>query len=150
VDALIQFVRLYSRFVIGGQLDANSVSSIFRIIHCLIGKIDNIIELNLQSQFFSALDKYLEKNHRNYSVEYNYRQLVRHLANYIDKIQGQKNYIANTIVKEALRLNILTKKNLENVAVDKLSLPYFDKCRALYVADNTYAPAVEKVTFKSL
>jgi hypothetical protein len=146
VEAIIDFVGKYSRFVIGGALDINSANSVFRILHCLVGKIDLISELGLHHFLFATLEKYLSKNHKNYNVEHNYRQLVRHLTNYIDKVQARKHHLATTIVREAIRLGQLNKKSLENVSIEKLGLGFFERSRALYLNDNTYAPAVEKVT----
>ena len=150
VEADIQLLRNYSRFIIAGTLDHNTTNSIFRVLHCLIGKFDTVLELGLQGLFFATLEKYLTKNSRNYNVEHNYRELLKHTASNIDKIQGRQHNLANVVVREALRLNVLTKKNLENVTLDKLNLAYFEKCRTAYVADSSYVPAVEKVTYNSL
>jgi hypothetical protein len=45
VEVVIDFLSKYNRFVIGGNLDYTSETSIFRILHCLIGKMDLISEL---------------------------------------------------------------------------------------------------------
>jgi hypothetical protein len=82
------------------------------MLHCLVGKIDLLIEVDISGYLFATLDRYLSKNHKNYNVDYNYRQLVKHLVNYIDKISAKKHRLVNTIVHEALRLQLLTKKGI--------------------------------------
>lgn len=75
-------------------------------------------------------------------MENNYRQLVKHLASSLEKFTAKKNYFANCVVKEALRLGLLTKANLEKVDIEKLGLRFFDKARVQYVKDSTYAPVI--------
>lgn len=117
VEAVLDFVTKYSRFVIGGLFDANSSNSIFRMLHCLIGKIDIVEEVGLGGFFFSTLERYISKNHKNYNMEWNYRDLVNHLASRISQIQEKKHHLATTVVREGLRLGLLTHKHLETVNI---------------------------------
>jgi hypothetical protein len=68
IETVFDFLTKYSRFVVSGSLDANSEHSIFRILHCVIGKLDVITENDLQYYLFTTLEKYLQKSHKNYSV----------------------------------------------------------------------------------
>lgn len=146
MESLIELVNRYCRFVVGGSLDANSENTIFRILHCLIGKLDLITELGLNGYLTMTLEKYLLKNHKSYNVESNYRQLVKHLVSSFEKLIVKKSFFTNNVVKEALRLGLLTKGSLENVDIEKLGLRFFDRARAQYVKDPTYAPVIEKVS----
>jgi hypothetical protein len=150
VESLIELASKYCRLVVGGNLDNNSENTIFRILHCLIGKWDLITELGLDPYLISTLEKYLLKSHKSYNVESNYRQLVKHLVIYLERLTVKKSFFAGNIVKEALRLGLLTKESLEKVDLEKLSLRFFERARAQYVKDPTYAPVIEKISIGSL
>ncbi len=118
VEALIELLNKYNRFVLGGNLDVNSENVIFRIMHCLIGKLDMLNELNLNYYFNSAIEKYVTRTHKNYNVESNYRQLIKHLVAHLNKFAtNPRNYFVTVIVKEALRLGELTKNSLEKIEI---------------------------------
>jgi hypothetical protein len=45
---------------------------------------------------------------------------------------------------------MLTKKSVENIDVDKLTLSFFDKSRVLYIKDETYTPKLDRIAQGSL
>lgn len=65
------------------------------------------------------MEKYFTVNHKNYHNEINYRQLLTNALQVLDKF---KSYKPTYLIKEALRLNTLTKEMIRNVDVNKLGL----------------------------
>lgn len=98
-----------------GYLDANAEISIFKVITGMVSKLDLLVSIDNAIHFCFMLERYLTRNYRRYNLEQNYKNLVKHLVANIDKMAAAKKGTLRTVLEEALRLNLLTKKSLENI-----------------------------------
>lgn len=136
--------------MVSGKLDAGSHNNIMRMLHCLISKLDVLAESEQDFYLFTIVEKFLVKNYHNYNVEASYRNLLRHVIHFLDKINQKKHHLFTTALREGLRLNMINAKSLENVTFDKLYLSFMEKARIEYIKDNKYTPKIDKINQASL
>lgn len=114
IDAATDFLGKYNRAVVYGWLGASGEISLFKIIHAMISKLDLLVSTESGINFCHMLEKYLTRNYKRFNLEQNYKNLVKHLIANIDKVAVKKNTL-RLVLEEGLRLNLLTKKTLENI-----------------------------------
>jgi hypothetical protein len=131
VEIINELLTKYNSAVVHNFIDSYTLTGLYRLLHTMIRRMKDLEEMGLNYLFCNVLEKYLTRNYRNYNIEQNYRNLLRHILNNLEYFTsaGNKSRISTVAVQEALRLNILTTKMLEKVTSDKFNLPYFDKQR---------------------
>lgn len=81
----------------------------------MISKLDLLASTENGVHFCYMLDKYLTRNYRRFNLEQNYKNFVKNLVANMDKIAAIKKGTLRLVLEEGLRLNLLTKKALENI-----------------------------------
>lgn len=68
LDAIIDMLSKYSRFVINNSLDTYFEGTISKILHHVISNYELVVELKVESSFFGMIDRYLSRNYRRYNI----------------------------------------------------------------------------------
>lgn len=152
VEVINELLTKYNPAVVHSAIDPSALTGLYRLLHTMIRRMKDLEEMGLNYLFSNVLEKYLTRNYRNYNLEQNYRNLLRHVLNNLEYFTAapNKSRIATVAVQEALRLNILTTKMLEKVTVEKFNLPYYDRQRFEFVKDHSFKPTIDKLNFSSL
>jgi hypothetical protein len=105
--------------------------------------------MEIEIGFALFLHKYLCRRHYNYNVDNTYRDLLVHVLQKINFFEKNVQ-IAQAFIEEGLRLDLITKKIVENINFKAYRLSFFEECRLKYLLDRSFKPEIRDVTVRSL
>ena len=116
----------------------------------LISSLDLLGEIKLVGSLFSVIDRYLNRNYKNYRIEHSYRVLTKHLLENIPLLDKHKAKIIGLVVREGLRLNLVTKSMCEKMDIPSMRLNFIEKEKLMYIKDPLHISEVTRVEPASL
>jgi hypothetical protein len=104
---IFDYLAYCNRYVVIPIYDEHGQVLAFKILHALIGRVDEIVEMGLMRIFNLTLSRYITRNNRNYNVDSHYRKLIDHMLRTIEKFSKNRALMID-LINHGLRLGMIT------------------------------------------